>query len=103
MLALGGVRNPSVGVGPRVEVGLASFTGRAFERTTTASSASSPVAVLSLSATASFWITGSWSGLFAVDAGTTLYSYGARADGRHVSDFAGPMIGTRIGVIWDAR
>ena len=103
VLGLGGIGDVSLGVGPRVELGLASFTGHAFAPTTTASSVSSPLVVFSMSGTASFRITGAWSGLFSVEAGTTLYSYGARADGRHVSDFAGPMLGTRLGLMWNSR
>lgn len=103
VLAVGGVREVSFGVGPRVEAGLASFTGHAFApTTTTSSSVSSPLVVVSLSGTASFVIAGRWSGLVGLDAGTTLYSYGARADGRHVADLAGPMLGTRLGLMWTA-
>jgi hypothetical protein len=103
VLATGGTREIAFGVGPRVEVGLASFTGHAFAPTTIEASASSPLVLFSLSGAASFAIAGSWSGLFGLDVGTTLYSYGARADGRHVSDFAGPMLGSRLGLMWSAR
>jgi hypothetical protein len=103
VLATGGTREIALGVGPRVEVGVASFTGHAFAPTTTEASASSPLVLFSLSGAASFAIAGSWSGLFGLDVGTTLYSYGARADGRHVSDFAGPMLGLRLGLMWSAH
>ena len=103
VLAVGGIREASFGVGPRVEAGLASFTGHAFAPVTAAATVSSPLVVFSMSATASFVIAGSWSGLVALDAGTTLYGYGARADGRHVSELAGPMLGTRVGLMWNSR
>jgi hypothetical protein len=103
VLASGGTREVAFGVGPRVEVGLASFAGHAFAPTTLEASASSPLVLFSLSGAASFAIAGPWSGLFGLDVGTTLYSYGARADGRHVSDFAGPMLGLRLGLMWSAR
>jgi len=102
-LAMGGGDGISFGVGPRVEVGLASFTGHAFAPTTATASVASPIVVLSVSGLASFRIAGAWSGLVGLDAGTTLYSYGARADGRQVSDFAGPMLGLRLGLMWNAR
>ncbi len=102
-LAMGGSDRVSLGVGPRIEVGLASFTGHAFAPTTAAASVASPLVVLSVSGLASLRIAGAWSGLIGLDAGSTLYSYGARADGRKVSDFAGPMVGLRLGLMWNAR
>jgi hypothetical protein len=42
----------------------------------------------------------SWSSLFAIDGGMTIYSYGARANSRRVIDFAGPMLALRVGFAW---
>jgi hypothetical protein len=99
-LGQGGTERAVFGVGPRIEAGVAWFRGRAFDASTIASSVSSPVLFLALTSFASFRIAGSWSGLAALDAGTSLSSYGARADDRQVARFAGAMISARTGLAW---
>jgi hypothetical protein len=54
----------------------------------------------SVSAALSVHTAKGWSALIAIDGGTSLYSFGARADGRTVVDFAGPVLAARLGCMW---
>jgi hypothetical protein len=99
-LGQGGTERVAFGVGPRIEGGVAWFRGRAFDPSTIASSVSSPVLFFALTSFASFRIAGSWSGLAALDVGTSVVSYGARADDRQVARFAGAMRSARTGLAW---
>jgi hypothetical protein len=63
--------------------------------------------MLALSATADFAIARPVSAIVELDLGTDLYGFAALAEStageRHVADFAGPFVGARLGVAWDAR
>jgi hypothetical protein len=100
LLAGSGTRALSLAVGPRAELGIASFRGHAFDPTVTASNATAPIALAAMTARASFRIVGAWAGLVALDAGTTLLSFSARADDRRAIELAGPMLSARIGLEW---
>jgi len=101
VLGVGRSGAASFGFGPRIEAGFASFHGEAYSAETRASVVTSPVVLLLLSVTACVPIVGRLSGFAAFDAGTTLYSYGARADNRVVSAFEGVMLSPRIGLALD--
>ena len=100
LLGTGGSERVWFGVGPRIEAGVARFRGHAFDPSTLASSVNAPVAFFALAGVSTFRIAGSLSGLVALDAGTSLRSYGASADDRRVASFAGAMLSIRIGVAW---
>jgi hypothetical protein len=94
----------SLGVGPRLEAGAAWFRGEASAPTSIASDAQSATLFFACSGVASFQVEGPISGLIGIDAGTTFYGFGARADSggeqRHVSDLLGPFLGARLGLGW---
>jgi hypothetical protein len=100
LLGVGGTSGLLLGVGPRVEAGVGWFRGHATAPGATASRATSPLALVALSAEASFRVRGPLWGWLALDAGTSLYGFDGLADNRHVSDFGGPMVSARIGVLW---
>jgi len=102
LLATGGTPAVRFGVGPRLEGGLASFRGRASLPSTRASSVRGGVALLGLTAFVSFRVSGALGGEVALDAGSTLESFGARADDRQPETFGGPVLGVRIGLAWNA-
>jgi hypothetical protein len=100
LLGVGGTSGLLLGVGPRVEGGVGWFRGHATAPGATGSSATTPLLLLALSAEASFRVSGPVWGWIGLDAGTSLYGFKGLADSRHVSDFAGPMVSARIGVLW---
>ena len=101
LLGTGRTHAVSFGVGPRVEAGLGWFRGHADGPQAGASSATSPLVLFAVSATASFPIQAPLSGFMSLDAGTSIYGFSARADQRVVSDLGGPMLSVRIGFLWD--
>ena len=90
-------------VGPRIEVDWAHFQGIAYAPTTFESSADSAAALAILSATTHVAVDGHLWATLGLDAGLSLYGYGARADARHVADVLGPTLGIRLGLAWGAR
>jgi hypothetical protein len=100
LLGTGGAGDVRLGVGPRVEAGIGAFQGHATAPLATASRATTALALFALSSAASFPIRGRLSGWLGLDAGTSLYGFSGRADARHVSDFVGPMVSARIGLLW---
>jgi hypothetical protein len=100
LLGVGGTSGLVLGAGPRIEAGVGWFRGHANAPGASASSATTPLALLALSAEASFRVRGSLWGWIGLDAGTSLYGFSPLADDRHVSDFAGPVVSLRIGVLW---
>ncbi len=100
LMGKGGSESVEFGVGPRLELGVAWFHGSARDPSTIASSASSPVVLFALTSFVSFAIKGAMSGLVAIDAGTSLFGYGARADDRQVAALDGPLLSLRIGLAW---
>jgi hypothetical protein len=107
LLAMGGTRRISLGLGPRVEAGAGWFAGKSSNPLVIASSARSPIALLALSGMARFAIAGSWSGVIDLDVGASVYGFSATADSasgeRHVTDLRGPFLATRLGFGWDSR
>ena len=102
LFAMGGARAISFGVGPRVEAGIGWFRGQADDPRTSASSARAALLFLALSGIASFRIAEAWSGLVGIDAGTSVYGFSARADGRTVSELEGAMMTIRVGFLWSS-
>jgi hypothetical protein len=100
LLGVGGTSGLLLGVGPRVEAGAGWYRGHATAPGAAASRANTPLALLALSAEASFRVRGPLWGWIGLDAGTSLVGFTPLADNRHVSDFAGPMVSARIGVLW---
>lgn len=100
---VGGTPAIRVLVGPRIELDWAHFAGNPASPTTLASSADSPAALALLSATAHVAVSGHVWATVGVDAGLSLYGYGAQADGRQVTDISGPTLGIRIGLAWGPR
>jgi hypothetical protein len=100
LLGTGRTHGVSFGIGPRVEAGLGWFRGHAVGPLASASSATSPLVFLAVSAMASFPIRAPLSGLISLDAGTSLYGFSARADQRVVSDLGGLLLSVRIGFLW---
>lgn len=90
-------------VGPRVDFDWAHFRGHAYASTTLESSADSAAAFALLSATTHVAVDGHLWATLGLDAGLSLYGYGARADGRHVVDVLGPTLGVRVGLAWGPR
>lgn len=86
--------------GPRLEVAWAHVDAAAATLSTAAFSADSALALLTLSATAHVLIGSGLHVLVGVDAGATLKGFEARADGRTVTGFVGPLLGVRIGFAW---
>jgi hypothetical protein len=107
LLAMGGTRRISLGVGPRLEAGAGWFAGKSNSPLVIASSTRSPIALLALSGTARFAIARSWSGVIELDVGASAYGFSATADSaageRHVTDLRGPFLATRLGFGWDSR
>lgn len=89
-----------VGVGPRIEGGVAWLGGEAGAATTSATTETTGLLTIAMSAAASVQLRRSWSGMVAVDAGTTLYGFHGLADDRHVLELVGPMLAMRIGFAW---
>jgi hypothetical protein len=100
LLGVGGTSGLLLGVGPRAEAGLGWFRGHATVRGATSSSATAPLALIALSAEASFRVSPPLWGWLGLDVGTSLYGFNGLADNRQVSDFSGPMVSVRIGVLW---
>jgi hypothetical protein len=100
-MSSGGAHGIAFGVGPRVEAGIGWFRGQAGDPRTSASSARSALLFVALSGMASFRIGGPWSGLVGIDAGTSVYGFDARADGRTVSELEGAMMTIRVGFLWN--
>jgi hypothetical protein len=107
LLAMGGTRRISLGVGPRAEAGAGWFAGKSNSPLVIASSTRSPIALLALSGTARFAIARWWSGVIELDVGASVYGFSATADSaageRHVTDLRGPFLATRLGFGWDSR
>jgi hypothetical protein len=107
LLAMGGTRRVSLGVGPRAEAGAGWFAGKSSNPLVIASSTRSSIALLALSGTARFAIARSWSGVIELDVGASVYGFSAMADSvageRNVTDLRGPFLATRIGFGWDSR
>jgi hypothetical protein len=99
LLGVGGTSGLLLGVGPRAEAGVGWFRGHATVPGATSSSATSPLALIALSAEASFRVSPPLWGWLGLDVGTSLYGFNGLADNRQVSDFSGPMVSVRIGVL----
>ncbi|MEO7034982.1 MAG: hypothetical protein ABI548_13820 [Polyangiaceae bacterium] len=102
LLGTGGTHGASFGVGPRLEAGVGWFRGHATGPLVRASSTSSPLVFLSLSAIASFPIWAPFSGFMGFDIGTSLYGFSARADQHEVSNLGGPTLSVRTGFLWNS-
>jgi hypothetical protein len=97
LLGTGHVGSVMLGVGPRFEGGLAWLSGDAAAATTAASTKTTGLVLVAMTAMASFQIRPSWSGVIALDAGTSLYGFHGRADERNGLELIGPMLAMRIG------
>ena len=100
VLAMGGDARVAFGVGPRIEAGYAIFRGRSAAASIAESTAHAPVVFFALTAEVTAHIASSLHAFAALDAGTTLLSYGARADDREVAAFDGALLSLRLGFAW---
>jgi len=100
ILGTGRAGSVMLGVGPRVEVGVAWLDGHAAATTTAEATERTGLLLVAASAAASFQIRRSWSGLMALDVGTSVYGFSGRADGRHALELMGPMLAVRVGFAW---
>ena len=101
LLGVGGAGGASFGFGPRIEVGVASFDGQPYSAATRSGAITSPVVLFLLSVSACIPVVDRVSGFAVFDAGTSLYSFGARADNRLVSAVEGVTLSPRIGIALD--
>jgi hypothetical protein len=103
LLATGRTSTVNFGVGVRGEVGMGWFQGVATTSAVGESRARSPLAFGAISGVARIPLAGEIAALVAVDVGTTIDGFVARADQRRVLDVSGPMIAARVGISWGAR
>lgn len=100
LLGTGHAGSVLLGVGPRFEGGIAWLAGDAAAASTAVSTKTTGLVLVAMTAMASFAIRPSWSGVVALDAGTSLYGFHGRADDRNGLELIGPMLATRIGFAW---
>jgi hypothetical protein len=97
VVAAGGSKAMTLGIGPRFEAGAAWFSGKASVPSVQGSSGAGAIAAVTMNGLISARITDAWGAILEGEAGIALKTLEAKADDRTVTNVGGPLASIRAG------